>query len=235
MGTILAIESSGPVCGLALVDAQTLETIEKRELREAHIHSKVLASWIKVFITQHGQPTMLAVSKGPGSYTGLRIGTSVAKGLAFGWDIPMAGVSTLESMAREYLSFNKVKQNALIQPMIDARRMEVFTQVFNSEGKAMSQIANIILEDLWEKPSEDWHPIGDGALKLHALDKFERIEISNKTWLSPVAIARIGLEKIEKEEMEDIHAFEPYYHKSFRAGSPKRFFEFLAGDRDSLS
>lgn len=230
MKKLLAIESTGPVCAVAMLDIDTGETLANRELEELHVHSKVLAPWVDEVIEEHGNPHAVAVSKGPGSYTGLRIGVSLAKGLSYGLNVPLIGVSTLAAMAAGYLGSNQTHPQAIIQPMIDARRMEVFTQAFDANGEPITEISNVILDEEWEKPSRPWVPLGDGAQKVTRLEKFKDVGINNDTWLSAISVGKLALKDWQRGNFEEIHRFEPYYHKSFRAGSPKRFFQFLAND-----
>ena len=225
MALILNIETATPVCSVCLSrDGKVL--VEKRNL-EQNSHSQVLTVYIQeIFEEQKISVENLdavAVSMGPGSYTGLRIGLSVAKGLCYSASIPLIGVSTLQAMAWGMADLKKDK-NALFCPMIDARRMEVYAAFYNSENSIEREIrADIIDEDSYKTFLENGvlYFAGDGAEKCkeslyhsnaHFLDQFS---VSSKFL---VAIAE---EKFSKNDFEDTAYCEPFYLKQFQAGKPK--------------
>jgi tRNA threonylcarbamoyladenosine biosynthesis protein TsaB len=134
LSLIIHIESSGPVCSVAL--SRDTEIIAYRECADDRSHGYMLAPFIDEMLKeQEVVPSKLnavTVSKGPGSYTGLRIGVSTAKGMSWALDIPLIGINTLYSMAQGLLSENAVYRNTefLLCPMIDARRMEVYSCLY---------------------------------------------------------------------------------------------------------
>lgn len=178
------------------------------------------------------KPTELdavCVASGPGSYTGLRIGVSAAKGLCYGADIPLLSISSLESMA--YWANENFKEeildSSILCPMIDARRMEVYVQQFSLKMEELTAIsAQIISEETFKKELEDSKVIffGDGAEKCKSV-----IDHPNAVFLEDfLPSARGMIQKAEKEfassEFEDVAYFEPYYLKDFVAGTPKKIF-----------
>src|ERR1700744_3119118 len=136
MSLILQIETATTVCSVALSENGSVLTY--KELEQRNVHAEIITLFIdKVLKTvdkQYQDLDAVAVSCGPGSYTGLRIGISVAKGLCFALDIPLIAIETLEGMADGIISQNTLDGDTLLCPMIDARRMEVFTAVFNAKG-----------------------------------------------------------------------------------------------------
>lgn len=206
-------------------------------LRESHdqsyAHSEKLVVYIDEAIKQARlKPTNLdavCVSKGPGSYTGLRIGVSAAKGLCYGLGIPLLSVGSLESMA-SWATANfkeELTDVALMCPMIDARRMEVYTQRFDATLNELQPVsAEIIDEHSFNSELEKGKVafLGDGAAKCK-----EVINHANTVFLDdfkPSAQGMIALaeSKFAHQEFEDVAYFEPYYLKDFVAGKPKRIF-----------
>lgn len=171
----------------------------------------------------------VCVSKGPGSYTGLRIGVSAAKGLCYGLGIPLLSVGSLESMARwAKAEFSEeLTDVSFFCPMIDARRMEVYTQVFDALLKPLQSVsAEIIDENSFATELEKGKIafVGDGAAKckeviVHPNAVF--IDDFNPSARGMIALAEL---KFSEKQFEDMAYFEPYYLKDFVAGKPKRVF-----------
>lgn len=171
---LILIDTSTSSCSVALARG----TKPLRSLVEPHATGKhaELAGVMVEQITNHLQaeglsPDAIVVSSGPGSYTGLRIGSSLAKGLCFGYGIPLIAVSTLETMVDAYLAQTTVPTDALVHPMIDARRMEVYTASFNAGGSRLSDDRPIVLEETCylEDAKQAHHFVGDGAHKVSNL------------------------------------------------------------------
>ena len=138
MALILNIETSTSVCSVALCEDG--EIISQRENNEGKSHASLLTVFIDEILKEASvnikKIDAIAVSKGPGSYTGLRIGVSVAKGLCYGVDLKLISINTLQSMAfGAILKFLELEENMLLCPMIDARRMEVYSALFNIKGE----------------------------------------------------------------------------------------------------
>jgi tRNA threonylcarbamoyladenosine biosynthesis protein TsaB len=142
MALILQIETATQVCSAAL--SVNGETIALKELQANNIHAGSLTLFIQEVMASGGYSysnlDAIAVSKGPGSYTGLRIGVSTAKGLCFALDKPLIAIGTLSMMAKGFLRANP-NYNGLVCPMIDARRMEVFTSVFDSSFATIEPVS----------------------------------------------------------------------------------------------
>jgi tRNA threonylcarbamoyladenosine biosynthesis protein TsaB len=223
MSLILGIETATKICSVALSENGKL--LASKEEGGAYSHSEKLTVFIQEILKQAGKNLKdldaIAVSKGPGSYTGLRIGVSAAKGLCYGLEIPLISVSTLQAMAK-----GKTEKNVLFCPMIDARRMEVYTALFDENNKELAPIsAKIIDESSFDDQLKENQIIffGDGA------DKCEEVLGSNVNALfskdgfpSAEYINQIALEKFSKQDFEDVAYFEPYYLKDFVATTPKK-------------
>lgn len=223
MSYILHIDSTTKVCSIALSKQNSL--IELVELEtNGLIHSEKLHLFIEECLEKAAiTPSNLAavsVSKGPGSYTGLRIGISAAKGLCYGLNIPLIAIDTLEAMAQA-VALN-VEKNAVLIPMIDARRVEVFCSVHQS-GRRIKDVHSRVLDEepFHEIEAEKVYYFGDGANKAQ--------DYLNRSWtylLEPKTSAQnlipLAWEKFRKKEFEDVAYFEPSYHKAFKAGKPKQ-------------
>lgn len=162
----------------------------------------------------------ISVSKGPGSYTGLRIGVSAAKGLCYGLNIPLIAIDTLEAMANAVAT--EVEPEAVLIPMIDARRIEVFCSIHQS-GKEIKPVHSRVLDEepFNEISAEHVYYFGDGAEKAQ--------EHLNPNWTflpNPKTTAQnlipLAWQKFQNEDFEDVAYFEPSYHKDFKAGKPKQ-------------
>ena len=231
---ILHIETATDICSVALSEGdRQLSLIESGQERS---HASLLNSFIRQSAAQAGKELKdlhgVAVSKGPGSYTGLRIGVSTAKGLAYALEIPLIATGTLESMASGSPSHTAVRElisshdnQLLLCPMLDARRMEVYTGFYTSEGDLFRQVsADIIDEESYQEILEA-HPVcffGNGADKCkEVLDHpnahfIDGINPSSSTMIAPV------LKKYQLKQFEDVAYFEPFYLKDFIATVPKK-------------
>lgn len=220
---ILSVETSVKICSVALHDQGTL--IATREIHIEHSHASKLAVLIDEVIKDSGitldQLKALAVSSGPGSYTGLRIGTSTAKGLCFALDIPLISIGSLELLAYQMSKQNST--NALLCPMIDARRMEVYCEVFNSSLNVVQPIEAKVIDpssfaELLEKNEIIF--FGDGSDKCK-----DRITHPNAKFVSGIyaAASEMGVpvyEKFKKQQLENLTDFEPHYLKEFLIKKP---------------
>ncbi|MGL4363857.1 MAG: tRNA (adenosine(37)-N6)-threonylcarbamoyltransferase complex dimerization subunit type 1 TsaB [Bacteroidales bacterium] len=229
MALLLCIESSAEVCSVAL--AKDGKLLALRESTEERDHAKQLAPFIdevlkEAQITPHAIDA-IAVSRGPGSYTSLRIGVSTAKGLCFGINKPLIAINTLQSIAL------LAKQNALVSaeawlcPMTDARRMEVYTALFDTQLNPLTEISAMELNPQSFSIELSNHPIvfmGSGS------DKFKAIQSSSNALfidVSPSARGMIALAEKHylNQQFEDIAYFEPLYLKDFVAiKSSKKMF-----------
>ncbi len=223
MSYILHIDSTTKVCSIALSKNDKL--IQLIELdSDGLAHSEKLHLFIEECLEKANiKPSHLdaiSISKGPGSYTGLRIGISAAKGLCYGLNIPLIAVDTLSAMANSVA--HNVEKNAVLIPMIDARRIEVFCSIHH-KGKEIKTVHSRILD---EEPfdnlnSENVYYFGDGAKKGQ--------EHLNSSWTylpepktSAKNLVPIAWRKFTKKDFENVAYFEPSYHKDFQAGKPKK-------------
>jgi tRNA threonylcarbamoyladenosine biosynthesis protein TsaB len=204
--------------------------------RESHdqqySHSEKLVVFINEVLndaqTTAKQLDAVCVASGPGSYTGLRIGVSAAKGLCYGVEIPLLAVSALESMARwARENYPEETDNHTLCPMIDARRMEVYQQQFSDQLIAMTDIsAEIIDEDSFAKQLANNKVVffGDGAAKCKEVIQSSNAEFLDHFLPSARGMIDIAEKKFEDGDFEDVAYFEPYYLKDFVAGKPKKIF-----------
>ncbi len=232
MALILAIETGTDICSVALV--RDGELLALRESDEERNHAKKIAVFVDELLRESGVAAddldAVAVSKGPGSYTGLRIGVSFAKGLCYGQNIPLVAVGSLDSLvevAREDYEAGILDienwGNALLCPMIDARRMEVYTQTFNAEGVAQGEVeAKIIDGASFSAERTSDYPFvifGSGAAKCaEVLGGAIFIEVVP----SARGMARLAEKAFVEGKTEDVAYFEPFYLKDFVVGMAKK-------------
>lgn len=215
MSYILNIETATKNCSVALAkDGKTILCKEIAE--EGYSHAERLHVFIEEIINEAGVTfqdlSAIAVSQGPGSYTGLRIGVSAAKGLCFALNIPLIAVDTLQVLASQVNV-----SNGLIIPMLDARRMEVYSAIFtpNFENKRDVQ-AEIITENSFEDLQETLYFVGDCAEKCKAvLNKENHIFLEEIKYPSAKEMSFLSFEKQQKSDFVDVAYFEPYYLKDF--------------------
>ncbi len=225
MSLILAIESGTEVCSVAI--AKDGEVLAQRESHVGRDHSRLVATFTDELLCEVGitakQLSAVAVSKGPGSYTGLRIGVSFAKGLCYALGIPLIGVDSLAALCKVLLSKHEVGADALLMPMIDARRMEVFTQCYDSSVVAQSDAEPKVIdaESFGELREREVVIFGDGAAKcVEALPWVTYYDVA----ASASGVAAIAAERCEWGESEDVAYFEPFYLKEAVVTQSKRRF-----------
>lgn len=225
MALILSIETATRVCSVALHQDSKLLAVQELFIEKSH--SGQLTLLIKD-ILQYCEITFdaidaVAVSKGPGSYTGLRIGTSTAKGLCFSLDIPLIAINTLEAMAYEMMKYNTEK--ALLCPMVDARRMEVYCLVKDHDFNTIEATsAKIIDEDSFQELLSERKMIlfGDGASKcIPYLGKISNALFVHDVKPSASGVGALAWSKYQHQKFENIAYFEPYYLKDFKVNKPK--------------
>ncbi len=231
MSLIINIESSTKVCSVALSDNGKLISLKETDDKE-YTHSKFLTVFIEQIFEETGfkatDLSAVAVSKGPGSYTGLRIGVSTAKGIAYATNKPLIATDTLQAMALEMSNkVENITENILYCPMIDARRMEVYTSFYTSENKQIVPVsADIITEnsysDLLEK--NKIYFFGDGSGKCKDIIKHENAIFVDNINPSAKNMITLSLKAFKKEKFEDTAYFEPFYLKDFIATIPKKKF-----------
>ena len=215
---ILSIETSTEVCSVALHSQDSL--VASLESLTAYSHAEKLAPLIDQILVDNnikrGELTAVAVSAGPGSYTGLRIGTSTAKGLCYALNIPLITISTLESM----LEGIDDDENQFLCPMLDARRMEVYCLLADSRGQIIEPTqAKIIDENSFSDylNSNKISFFGNGADKCKSVIKAKNAIFIDGVKPSAINIGKLASNKFEVNEFADLVNFEPDYLKAFRA------------------
>jgi len=231
MGRILLIETATETCSVALaVDGETAKCLE---LTEGYRHSEMLTVLTGRLLHDCGiEPRQLdavCVSRGPGSYTGLRIGVSVAKGLCYSLDIPLIAVSSLDAMALHCASTIVNKEcsgtnEILICPMLDARRMEVYTALYDHSGKRITPVsAKIITGDSFRAELENnlLFFCGNGAAKCRNTLTSLNARFQDNLKASARFMSYLAEECFKSKKFENVAYFEPYYLKDFIATVPK--------------
>ncbi len=226
MSLILQIETATTVCSVALAEDGIV--LACKEVEQRNIHAEKITVFIDEILNAVGKSytdlDAIAVSSGPGSYTGLRIGVSTAKGLSFAMDKPLIAIETLAAMADGFKFLNGaiVADNVLLSPMIDARRMEVFTAVFDVHGNVVRPVsAEIIDENSFSDLLKSRQVVffGDGAEKCReVLAVHANARIINGFTNSATYLTIRAEEKYLAKEFVDVAYFEPYYLKDFIAG-----------------
>jgi tRNA threonylcarbamoyladenosine biosynthesis protein TsaB len=220
MALILSIETSTAVCSVALHEQGKLLALA--ELRESGAHAEKLMGLLEEVLEKAGTPlsevAAIAVSEGPGSYTGLRIGVSTAKGLAFALDKPLIGINTLLAMAAAC----RLEKGAQVVAVLDARRMEVYAQVFGEQLEEKTPIEALILEEgvfgIWLEKGKVFF-IGDAVEKVkQVVDHPNAVFLSETDYsLSARSMGQLALEKFQVQAFEDLAYFVPNYLKEFKA------------------
>ena len=204
------------------------EVIALKELNEGKFsHAEKLHVFIRELfqesaISMHNLDA-IAISKGPGSYTGLRIGVSAAKGLCYALDKPLISVPTLQIMALQVTCL----KNELVVPLLDARRMEVYSAIFDHDCHQTRETkAEIIDENSFESILNKGvvHIIGDGAQKCVGIVNHVNARFLPDIYPSAREMAIVSDLKLKEADFEDVAYFEPYYLKDFVAGKPKKYF-----------
>ena len=227
MSCILHIETSTDVCSVAV--SQDGAVIFSKEDHSGPNHSVKLGLFVDEamsFTDNHAIPfDAVAVSCGPGSYTGLRIGVSMAKGICYARDLKLLSVPTLELLAVPVLLREQVEEDALICPMIDARRMEVYAGVFDRGLREVRPVGADIVDADTYKEYLDKHPVyffGNGAAKC--MDTIHHPNAHLIPGIEPLAKNMMPLaeRRMMQEKFEDVAYFTPFYLKDFVAKSPKK-------------
>ena len=227
MSCILNIETSTSVCSVAISEDGMVPFVE--EDLKGPLHAVSLGVFVDEalsFIDSHAIPLdAVAVSCGPGSYTGLRIGVSMAKGICYGRNIPLIGIPTLEVLCVPVLLYENLPEDALLCPMIDARRMEVYAAVYDRALDVKRAVAadivdeNSYLEFLNERPV---YFFGNGAAKCREKITHPNAHFIDKVHPLAKMMFPLAEKAIAKEDYKDVAYFEPFYLKEFVASTPKK-------------
>lgn len=220
---ILYLETSSKNCSVAISDDEKL-LCSTEEVSENYKQSESLHTFVE-WALEGAELTMkdidaVSLGRGPGSYTGLRIGAASAKGFCYGLKIPLVAVNSMESMVESFLG----KNYDLIIPLVDARRMEVYTAVYNGiSGEELSQTEAKILDENSFEEFKDKKVlfVGDGALKAKEILQLPNAEYNTEIYPSAQYLIKKTLEKIKNEDFEDIAYFEPFYLKDFHGVKKK--------------
>jgi len=215
MAYILAIETATKNCSVALAkDGVTILCKEIAE--EGYSHAERLHVFIEQLLAElelsYKDLSAIAVSQGPGSYTGLRIGVSAAKGLCYALDIPLIAIDTLASLASQV----NVEEGFIV-PMIDARRMEVYSAIFNAKHEKVRAIrAEILTSESFSETNSTIYFIGDCAEKSKTvLNQNNHVYLDGIIYPSAKDMSVMGYQKYKRRDFVDVAYFEPYYLKDF--------------------
>jgi tRNA threonylcarbamoyladenosine biosynthesis protein TsaB len=227
MLNILCIETATTICSVALASDGSI--LSERKSSEKNAHSAIITLFIDDILKEVGLEytdiDAIAVSKGPGSYTGLRIGVSTAKGLCYALDVPLISVNTLQSMAKGMAdNLINVDSSTLFCPMIDARRMEVYSAIFDNNTREVRETkAEIIEPDSFAEYLTNHKMIffGDGAPKCRDILTHPNAVFYDDINPSAANMAEIAKEKFKGKQFENVAYFEPFYLKEFIAGIPR--------------
>ncbi len=230
MSCILHIETSTSVCSVAV--SEDGQVIFEQQNLEGPNHARVLAPFVDEalsFAESHAIPLdAVAVSSGPGSYTGLRIGVSTAKGVAYGRGVPMIAVPTLKLITVPTLLFrDDLPDDALLVPMIDARRMEVYAAVYDRALNAVREVQADIVDADTYRPWLDERPVyflGDGMEKCKAVIDHPNAHFIDGVLPLAKYMAPLAEHAHARGEFVDTAYFEPFYLKEYQATTPKKRF-----------
>ena len=225
MSLILAIETATKVCSVALFKED--ELIALREQNGNYSHAENLAVFVKECFQEvhydYKDLSTISVSKGPGSYTGLRIGVAFAKGLCFSLNKPLIAIDTLTCMA--WGVSKEHAEDSYFCPMIDARRMEVYSSVFDNQLKMVRPIgADIVEEEVYASFLEKrkTYFFGDGSAKCRPIIQHENAIFLDQGLPSARNMGLLSLSKLQAGDFEDVAYFEPFYLKEFIALKGKK-------------
>jgi len=218
---ILAIETSSPICSAAILKDQMV--LDARISTACSNHAVMLPTMVDELMHSHPHTTIqaIALAEGPGSYTGLRIGTSLAKGLAYGMGIPMVGIGTLRILAEQVIqTHSDLPQDALLCPMLDARRMEVYTALYDIHGQEISKVEAKIIDSTSYQDRLAKQPIfffGDGAEKCKQVLQHPHAHFMDDIQLDARYMGGLAETKLAAGAKADVAYFCPFYLKDFVA------------------
>jgi tRNA threonylcarbamoyladenosine biosynthesis protein TsaB len=228
MVRILSLETSTTVCSVAIHENDSLVAVAEVHLE--HSHASKLAQLVDAVVKISGlalaDMNAVAVSSGPGSYTGLRIGTSTAKGICFALNFPLIAIDTLAILSEQVNKTNIGR--SLLCPMIDARRMEVYCSVTDAKGSVLQSVeAKVIDEKSFEELLNEHRMIffGNGAEKCRSVITHNNAVFLEGVTPSAVQLGSMAFRKFERAEVEDLYHFEPFYLKEFKAKKPSNFLD----------
>ena len=223
---ILHIETSTNICSIAISENSRclFSKSDSEGMNHAALLSVFIAEAMEFMKSSSKKLDAIAVSSGPGSYTGLRIGVSTAKGLCYGLDIPLIAVSTLEVLTANALQITETLADALFCPMIDARRMEVYAAFYNADGIIQREIsADIIDENSYSEILES-HTVyffGNGAEKCKATLTHSNARFIDGMFPLAENVIVLAEKAYSEKKFVDVAYFEPFYLKEFYTTAAK--------------
>jgi tRNA threonylcarbamoyladenosine biosynthesis protein TsaB len=229
LAIILNIETATTVCSVAISKDDQL--ISFREHQGDYKHAELLAVFIKDCIEEANlipsDINAVAVSKGPGSYTGLRIGVSAAKGFCYAMDVPLIAIGTLQQMAYGVSAITEFSRGDLLFcPMIDARRMEIYCAIYDASNKTIQDVSAVIVDDHFLLEKLNKHKIaffGDALEKCsEVLSKNPNAILVHNILPSAKSMLPLSFESFRNEKFENVAYFEPFYLKEFISTVPKK-------------
>jgi tRNA threonylcarbamoyladenosine biosynthesis protein TsaB len=229
MPNILYLETATKICSVAIAKGETL--ISLKETSIGNSHSSLITLYAEELIKEakieFSDLAAVCVSMGPGSYTGLRIGVSTAKGFCYALGIPLIAINTLQSMAKLFsIEHSELKKDILLCPMIDARRMEVFTAFFDNQASFIRETkADIINEESYSDILSKSKVIffGDGSDKCREfLSRCANNQFDDSFTVSAKGMISLAFQKFQKKLFEDTAYFEPFYLKDFITTIPRK-------------
>lgn len=215
---ILHLETSTQVCSVGL--SLNGELVALKEVTDqGFVHGEMITLFVEDVLKQAGVSVSMlsavSVSSGPGSYTGLRIGVSTAKGLCYALNIPLIAIDSLQCLEK----VGRMKHpSETIVAMIDARRMEVFSAIYDVNGKVVKSISADILDESSYEAFLPFTVVGDAVSKVKSIWENREIQFDEACIASAKGQVKIGFEKFQKQEFEDVAYFEPFYLKDFVTG-----------------
>lgn len=216
MARILSIETSTTNCSVSYSEyGETLFIKEENNAKYSHAESLhvFIVDVLKAPNIKFSQLDAISISKGPGSYTGLRIGVSAAKGLCFALEIPLISISTLKSLASQIST-----DSGYIVPMLDARRMEVYSAIFDANYNVVRDIEAQILDETSFAKRLDENELfflGNGVEKTKTIIRHKNANFIDNKLPSSNEMSKLAFEKYKKSDLEDVAYFEPFYLKDF--------------------
>ncbi|MAT53245.1 MAG: tRNA (adenosine(37)-N6)-threonylcarbamoyltransferase complex dimerization subunit type 1 TsaB [Saprospirales bacterium] len=228
MACILHIETATDVCSVALAEAGQVLAWREEQFQHHNDHSRNLTLFVQECLGKAGKTLeelkAVAVSSGPGSYSSLRVGTSVAKGICYALDIPLIGIDTLQALALAAQRAMPI-DGALYIPMIDARRMEVYYRIFDDTNSALTEAGNLVLtEDAFSKYFSEGKTLvftGNGAQKAQQLRSHPKARFADLQ-TSARHLVELTFLKYQNQQFEDLAYFAPFYLKPPNITTPRK-------------
>lgn len=226
---IICLETATNLCSVALCNSKGV--ISLRESSEPKSHAAFLTVFIDEILKENhikaSDLKAIAVSKGPGSYTGLRIGVSVAKGITYAANIPLIGIETLKSMfwgiSDDITKILSVDNDTIFCPMLDARRMEIYYALYDKAGNTLKSISAEIIDNESFTEIPEYQKIiffGDGAGKCREVIRRKNVHFAEQYEISASHMYRPAFQAFKNKQFEDVAYFEPFYLKDFITSKP---------------